>query len=111
MISLPLYVNPTFSYVDVSLLRCNIIEYCQVVLQGGGKMELRVGPKQNMGKVVSIYFIRKHCLYLCEFSKQIEDVVVTVPMPKTVTNVNLNPSGITLYISPHVYMHKISQHF
>ena len=31
--------------------------------------------------------------------EQIEDVVITVPMPKTVTNVNLNPSGMcVLYV-------------
>ena len=29
--------------------------------------------------------------------KQVEDVVLTIPMPKTVTNVNINPSGT--YIS------------
>lgn len=62
MISLPIYVTPTFSYTE-----------------GGGRMELRVGPKQNMGKIV-------------------EDVVLTIPMPKTVTNVNINPSaGVANY--------------
>ena len=34
---------------------------------------------------------------MCVTTKQIEDVVLTIPMPKTVTNVNINPSGIYVY--------------
>lgn len=40
---------------------------------GSGRFDLTVGPKQTMGKLV-------------------EDVVVTVPFPKQVLNVNLTPS-------------------
>lgn len=37
-------------------------------------------------------------------TKQIEDVVLTIPMAKTVTNVNLNPSGTHVYYA-YKYVH------
>ena len=67
-------------------------------------MELRVGPKQNMGKVVREYLSIVKSLYIYALlSKQIEDVVLTIPMPKIVSNVNLNPSGISIQISYNMY--------
>ncbi|CAI8055936.1 AP-3 complex subunit mu-1 [Geodia barretti] len=51
-VALPLYVTPQFSFSG-----------------GSGKFEVKVGPKQTMGKVV-------------------EDVKLVVPMPSCVTNVN-----------------------
>lgn len=50
MISLPIYVTPIFSYTEVGHFA--LLHVTEWFLQGGGKMELRVGPKQNMGKVV-----------------------------------------------------------
>ena len=39
-------------------------------------------------------------------TKQIEDVVLTIPMAKTVTNVNLNPSGTHVYYTyAYKYVH------
>lgn len=51
-VALPVYVSPQFTFSE-----------------GSGKFTIRVGPKQNMGKVV-------------------EDVKLTIPMPNCVTNVN-----------------------
>lgn len=56
-----------------------------IQLKGGqaGRLDLTVGPKQSMGKIVS--------LSLSKVS-QLEEVVVELPMPKAVLNCNLTPS-------------------
>eukprot|EP00051_Salpingoeca_urceolata_P009566 m.115944 g.115944 ORF g.115944 m.115944 type:complete len:415 (+) comp16361_c0_seq1:491-1735(+) len=54
-IALPIYVRPNISYME-----------------GGGKIDIEVGPKQTQGKVV-------------------ERVVLTIPMPKAVNDVNVRP--------------------
>lgn len=52
MVALPVYVTPQFTFAE-----------------GTGKFNIKLGPKQTMGK-------------------NVEEVKVTIPMPKCVTNVN-----------------------
>jgi len=57
VVAIPLYVRHTISFRDIN----------------GGRLDITVGPKQTMGKVV-------------------ENVTLEVPMPKSVLNVTLTPS-------------------
>uniref|UniRef100_T1L4X5 MHD domain-containing protein n=1 Tax=Tetranychus urticae TaxID=32264 RepID=T1L4X5_TETUR len=57
IVSIPIFVRHLISFREV----------------GGGKMEIRVGPKQTNGRTL-------------------DGVVLEIPMPKTVLNVNLSPN-------------------
>ncbi|XP_013786991.1 AP-3 complex subunit mu-1 [Limulus polyphemus] len=57
VVAIPLYVKHSISFKET----------------GGGRLDITIGPKQTMGKMV-------------------ENVVVEIPMPKTVLNVTLTPT-------------------
>ncbi len=78
MVSLPVYVTPQFTFA-----------------QGTGKFNIKLGPKQTMGKTVSLNVLPvagttqcSCCFLLLLLCDQVEDVKVIIPMPKCVTNVN-----------------------
>lgn len=70
------------------------VRHSLVWTEGGGKLDIMVGPKQNMGKMVQAR--RRHCANILQSHPicrlQLEDVVVSMTMPRSVTNCALMPS-------------------
>ena len=69
MVALPIYVTPQFTFAE-----------------GTGKFNIKLGPKQTMGKNVS--HIPIPYVSIQANSPFLFQVKITIPMPKCVTNVN-----------------------
>lgn len=75
LVSIPIFIRHHISFKEI----------------GGGKIEIQIGPKQTMGKLV-----RSHSMG-CNFDAiailfQMENVMIEILMPKTVLNVNITPT-------------------